>query len=345
MLGYATAFLERMLGVNCHPHARISSAPRSWFCLTLVVFSFAVLSVRPAAGQRVRLPATKGGIVSLEAQKQTRQGELSIADGDVDIHYGDSRLRADHVEYNNKTSEAVARGHVIFDYENQHLEAGEAHYNVSTGHGLFRDVRGFVKIERRPNPALLISQNPLYFEAREVERFPGDVYLVRHAWITICEPERPNWQFYAAHARIRLNKQVALINAHFRLFRVPLVWLPYATAPAGNKVRESGFLIPTIGNSNSKGFVFGDALYWAPNPWLDTTLGAELFSRRGTAQRGEFRARPFENTVIKYTYFGVIDRGISVAAPAGGTIIEKQGGHQQQLEVQSLLPGGWRFVT
>jgi len=336
-------FIERMIRKSRHPHARIPSALRTWLCLTLAFFLDCWIG--SPAGAQVRLPSAKGGIVSLEAQKQTRQGEVSIADGDVDIHYADMRLRADHVEYNNKTSEALARGHVIYDYENEHLEAGEAHYNVSTGHGLFHDVRGTVKIERRPNPTLLLSQNPLYFEAREVERFPGDVYLVRHTWITICRPDKPSWQFYAAHARIRLNKQVALVSAHFRLFRVPLVFLPYATAPAGNKIRESGFLIPIVGNSNSKGFVFGDALYWAPKPWFDTTLGGELLSRRGTAQRAEFRARPFENTSIHYNYFGVIDRGISVPGPAGGTIIEKQGGHQQQLEVQSLLSGGWRFVT
>jgi LPS-assembly protein len=345
MLGYSAIFIERMLRKNRHPHARIPSALRIWFCLTLLFFFASRWFPGSVMAQQVRLPSAKGGIVSLEAQKQTRQGDVSIADGDVDIHYGDMRLRADHVEYNNKTSESMARGHVIYDYENEHLEAGDAQYNVSTGHGLFHDVRGTVKIERRPNPTLLLSQNPLYFEAREVERFPGDVYLVRHTWITICQPDKPSWQFYAAHARIRLNKQVALVSAHFRLFRVPLVFLPYATAPAGNKIRESGFLLPIIGDSNSKGFVFGDALYWAPKPWLDTTLGAELFGRRGTAQRAEFRARPFENTSIRYTYFGVIDRGISVEGPTGGTIIEKQGGHQQQLEVQSLLAGGWRFVT
>ena len=344
VLRYLAIFTERMLLENRHPSERIRSAARKWFCLTLLVFMMNWWSVRMTMGQ-VRLPPTRGGIVSLEAQRQTKQGDVSIADGDVDIHYGEVRLRADHVEYNNKTSESIARGHVIYDYENEHLEASEAHYNVSTGHGLFRDVRGTVKIERRPNPTLLLSQNPLYFEAREAERFPGDVYLVRHTWITICRPDKPSWQFFAAHARIRLNKQAALVNAHFRLFRVPLVYLPYASAPAGNKIRQTGFLLPIIGESNSKGFVFGDALYWAPKPWLDTTLGGELLSRRGTGQRAEFRAKPFENTSIRYNYFGVIDRGISVESPTGGTFVDKQGGHQQQLEVQSLLGHGWRFVT
>ena len=46
-------------------------------------------------------------------------------------------LHADHVEYNNKTSESLARGHVVFDFENQHIEADEAHYNVKYGSRTF----------------------------------------------------------------------------------------------------------------------------------------------------------------------------------------------------------------
>jgi hypothetical protein len=74
------------------------------------------------------------------------------------------------------------------------------------------------------------------------------------------------WQFYAPNARLRLDKNVALINANFRLFRVPLIWLPYATAPAGRRVRQTGFLIPDIGQSSRKGFILGDAFYLAPRP-------------------------------------------------------------------------------
>ena len=271
---------------------------------------------------------------------QSRRGDLYIADGDVDIHYGDSHLRADHVEYNNKTSESLARGHVVFDFENQHIEADEAHYNVKSGHGTFHNVRGTIKIERRPNPSVLLSDNPLYFEAREVERFPKDTYVIDHAWITICDPEHPTWQFFAPHARVHLDKSVAMVNANFRLFRVPLVWLPYASASAGRKVRQSGFLIPDIGDSSRKGFTFGDAFYWAPKPWLDATVGAQYLSRRGAAERGELRAKPFEGTTINYTYFGVNDRGLLVNG-----VRQPQGGDQQRLDVESLLPGGWRFVT
>jgi LPS-assembly protein len=342
MLGYATVSIGCMFRVNCHPHARLLSALRSFLLLTALLLSLSCPGARITPAQQIRMPSGRGGTAELSSNgPQRRQGDLYIADGEVDIHYGDARLRADHVEYNGKTFEATASGHVQFDYNNQHLDGDDAHYNVSTGHGLFRNVRGNIKIDRSPNPTVLISANPLHFEAREVERFPGDVYLIHRAWITICDPEHPKWQFYAPHARIHVDRTIALVNANFRLFRVPLVWLPYASAPAGPKARQSGFLIPDIGQSSRKGFILGEAFYWAPTPWLDTTLGAQYLSRRGVAERGEFRARPFEKTSINYTYFGVDDRGL--LSPAGSRA--PQGGEQQRLEIHSLLPGGWRFVT
>jgi LPS-assembly protein len=341
MLVYPIVFIDCMHPVYVNPARGL--IPSSVFILISTLFLAALTGISPgiSVAQQIRLPSSKSGVADLEAKTQSRKGDVTSADGDVDIHYGDTRLRADHVEYNSKTYEAVATGHVQLDYNKEHLEAGEAHYNVSTGHGLFHNVHGTVKIERSPNPTVLISDHPLYFQARDVERFAGEVYLVNHAWITICDPQHPTWQFYAPHARIRLDKTVALINANFRLFRVPLVWLPYASAPAGRKVRQTGILIPDIGQSSRKGFILGDAFYFAPKDWMDVTLGGQFMSRRGVLERGEFRAKPFENTSIGYTYFGVDDRGL---LNADGTRTP-QGGHQQRLEVQSLLPRGWRFVA
>ena len=304
------------------------------------------LALTVAAGksdaQQVRLPSGKGQYADLSSEgPQKRQGDVFIADKNVDLQYAGMRLRADHMEYNDRTRESFAQGQVQFDYENEHLEADEAHFNFGAGIGKFSNVRGTVKILRRPNPMVLVSENPLFFEAKEVERYPDDVYVVHQAWITVCDQERPTWQMFAPRAKIRLNKTVALVNANFRLYKVPLIWLPYATAPAGEHVRQSGFLIPDIGNSSTKGYVLGDAYYWAPTTWADATIGLQDFTKRGSAQRAEFRMLPTENTSFLYTYYGVVDRGV----PQTNGTLESQGGHQQQLEFKTLLPKGWRFVA
>ncbi len=335
------------------PTLRLLSLKPAAFSLALG-FAAIFASSESAQAQLIRLPSGKGEIVEISADgPQRKQGDLFIADQNVLIQYGGVTLRADHVEYNNRTHDALATGHVTFDYENQHIQAASTQYNVSTGAGKFHEVRGDVKISRRPNPMVLLTDNPLHFEARDVDKLAGDIYIIRQAWITVCDPEHPKWQFFARRARVRLDKDVALVNANFRFLRVPLIWLPYATAPAGQRVRQSGFLVPDIGNSNRKGFILGDAYYWAPASWFDTTLGAQYMSKRGSAERAEIRATPNDNTTFNYNYYGVIDRGLPVACsalPAGcppgvTTVLQSQGGHQQRLEIQSLLPNNWRFVA
>jgi len=324
-----------------HPtlHTARNFRRRNLHALLAAIFSLGAIAGR---AQQVRLPSGKGQYAELSSDgPQKHSGDLFIADKNVDLQYAGMRLRADHLEYNDKTHQAAARGNVQFDYDNEHLEATEAQYNFASGAGTFGNVRGKIKILRRPNPMVLVSENPLYFEARLVERRGDDVFVVHQAWITVCDQQHPTWQMFAPRAKIRLNKSVALVNANFRLYKVPLIWLPYATAPAGQKIRQSGFLLPDIGNSSTKGYVFGDAYYWAPATWADATLGAQYLSKRGSSQRAEIRMRPSENTSFLYTYYGVIDRGL----PDANGIRQPQGGHQQQLEIQSLLPQGWRFVA
>ncbi|MBI3669920.1 MAG: LPS-assembly protein LptD [Acidobacteria bacterium] len=313
--------------------------PAAW--LPWLALTVALAASGPAAAAQVRLPAP-GGIVELEAKQQRKEGDLFVADGEVDIRYQDVRLRADHVEYSVLTSVALARGHVQFDFGSQHLDADQARYNVRSGRGTFEHVRGSVQLERRPNPAILITPNPLYFEAQEVERTGERTYKIRGAWLTVCAPDRPIWKFYAPHATLTVDKSVALVNANFRLFRVPLIYLPYATAPASRKLRQSGFLLPDFSNTTRKGFVVGEAYYWAPADWVDLTFGAQLLSRRGWSQNGEFRVRPWENVRLAASYFGVVDRGLR-EGPGGARVA--QVGHRSQFEFDALLPDGWRAVA
>jgi len=100
-------------------------------------------------------------------------------------------------------------------------------------------------------------------------------------------------------------------------------------------------LLPDSGESSSKGYIFGDGVYWAPTDWADLTLGGYYYSRRGWAQRGVLRMRPWENASLEITYNGVEDRGLP--QPTGPPI--NQGGHEARLLFTALLPDGWRAVA
>lgn len=287
--------------------------------------------------------------VRLEAEQQRKEGDVFFAEGKVEIDYRNLRLRADHVQYNAKTYLVTASGHVQLDVETQHLTADSADFNVQSGTGRFEHVRGEVRVVHRPNAYILVSPNPLVFEAREVRRVDNRTYFIEHAWLTVCEPDKPSWKFYTSHATVRLDRSVAMVNANFRLFRIPLLYMPYATAPAGRNLRQSGFLLPEFSDTTLKGMVLGEGYYWAPRDWTDLSLGAAYLSRRGWQQNGEFRAKPWENVSLSAKYFGVIDRGLpSLVANSSGNMVPgvvKQGGHSAQFELDARLHGGWRAVA
>jgi LPS-assembly protein len=320
-----------------------------------VLLAGAILT-RGATAQQMP-PATGEVTARLEAEQQRKEGDLFFADGNVEIQYRNLRLRADHAQYNAKTYLVAARGHVQLDVGTQHLAADSADLNVRTGEGHFEHVRGEVRVDHRPNAYILVSPNPLVFEAREVRRLDSRTYIIEQAWLTVCEPDKPRWKFFATHATLHVDRSVALVNANFRMFRIPLLYMPYATAPAGSKLRQSGFLLPELSETTLKGVVLGDAYYWAPRDWTDVTLGAAYLSRRGWQQNAEFRAKPWENMSISARYFGVIDRGLpstlldSTGQPvldsSGNPVKEmlKQGGHSARFELDGKLNGGWRAVA
>ena len=315
------------------------SADRRTFLLSLAAFLVIQPFIVSVSWGQVQVPAGRG-VVRLEATQQRREGDLYIADGDVDVRYLDMRLRADHIEYNSKTYDTFARGHVIFDYMTQHLEAPEGHYNVRSDQGVFLHVKGTISVARRPNPNVLFSTNPISFESEEVDRLAEDRYVFKKAWITVCMPNRPVWKFYSGRSTLRVNDKVVLVRANFRLLKIPLLYLPYASIPANQKVRQSGFLMPEFSNNNVFGVVVGDSYYWAPTDWMDGELGAQYLSRRGWAQSVDLRAVPEPSMNFFLHYYGVEDRGLE----SGGIRIP-EGGNQAHLLFTDNLPEGWRAVA
>ncbi len=309
--------------------------------LRLLAVLLLPLILASAVRAQVQVPVGRG-IVRLEATQQKREGDRYIADGDVDVRYLDMRLRADHIEYDSKTYDILARGHVIFDYKTQHIEAPEGHYNARTDEGAFFHVTGTINVPRRPNPNVLFSANPISFEADEVDRSGEQTYVFKKTWLTICMPNRPVWKFYSVRATLKVDQKVVLVRANFRLLKVPIIYLPYASIPASQRVRQSGFLLPELAENSRNGFVVGDSYYWAPTDWADVEAGAQVLSKRGWGQSLDFRAVPESNMNLRVHYYGVEDRGL--AAGSNGTLIS-EGGSEASLLYTSNFAHGWRGVA
>src|SRR5271154_6652429 len=107
-----------------------------------------------AAPQKPLVGLKAGGEATLEADQQRQVGKIFYADGHVDLRYENTRLRADHVEYDDETQVATAHGNVQLDYMTQHVEADDGRYELRTGRGTFHHARATIAIQRRPMPTL-----------------------------------------------------------------------------------------------------------------------------------------------------------------------------------------------
>ena len=248
------------------------------------------------------------------ALQQEKIGDVYKLHGDVEIHYRTYILRADEVTYDSDTGEATASGHFTIDGgpNDDHIKASHGTYNLTAETGRFYDVTATTGFRFQGNRAILTSTAPFAFSGKRVEKTSPDHYLVYDGSITTCELPHPKWRFDARKVVVDAGGNASIYHSAFLLHGFPVFYFPYATHPVQREARHSGFLIPTAGRSSTNGNEVGDSFYWVINRSMDGTIGAEYLSKRGWMQRGEFRARPTDNSYIDLSYFGVIDRGISV---------------------------------
>jgi LPS-assembly protein len=248
-------------------------------------------------------------------------------------------LKADEATYNSDTKEATATGHFALDGgpNDDHIRASHGTYNLDMETGRFYDVTGTTGLRFTGDRVILTSTAPFAFTGRIVDKTRSDRYLVYDGTITSCALPHPKWEFDARRVIVDVGGNAQIYRSNFLLHGFPILWFPYATHPVDKESRQSGFLMPSIARSSTKGNVIGDAYYWAINRMMDATLGAEYFSLRGWSQRGEFRVRPSETSFVDLSYFGVIDRGI-------GSPPLKEGGENARLNAAGNLDG-FRGVT
>ncbi len=225
-------------------------------------------------------------IATIKAETQKKAGNQFTLSGNVEIDYRNLVLTADEVTYNEATGEATARGNVqlLGGPHDERVQASHATYNLKTEQGRFFDVVGSTGLRVRGRRTVLTSSNPFMFRGAIVDKTGPEHYIVHHGSISVCDGEPPAWSFEAQRVVVEAGEEATIYHTTFRLRNVPVFYLPYASHPVENLGRQSGFLIPTIGQSSRKGTTLGESFFWAINRSTDATIGAEYFSHRGWAQ-------------------------------------------------------------
>jgi LPS-assembly protein len=250
--------------------------------------------------------------VILESNLQSRSGDIVTLDGDVHIQYGTYKVEADHIEYNDATGDVTATGHVHITgtSNNETFSASRGTLNIRDETGRFFDVRGSMGVKQTNSGTVYTTNDPFLFTGKMVIKSGPDEMHIYDGMVTSCQLPKPDWQLTAGEFTVR-NGKASARNALFRILNLPVLFLPFVTHPTEEGERQTGFLIPVIGNSSSKGIVIGEQIYMTLGRSADLTVGAQYFSRRGWEQSATFRYHGNGLDFANAHYSGLLDRGFN----------------------------------
>ncbi len=273
---------------------------------------------------------------------QTKAGSRFVLDGNVVLTYRGYRVEADHVEYDSDSGELAATGHLRATGGENHemITASHGTMNLRAQTGRFYDVSGSVGVKKSGKKATYVSANPFLFTGRMVVKTGPREYHVYDGTVTSCQLPRPDWLLSAGEFSVDAEKARAR-NSVFKLVNVPVLFLPYVTHPVDGTDRQSGVLIPIVGQSSTKGLVLGEQIYWSINRSTDLTVGAEYFSRRGWLETANFRYRGMNDDFLLARYNGLLDRQNG----ALGTSLANQGGEDLTFAARHDFAADTRVVA
>lgn len=242
-------------------------------CFFFLAAAFSAVSA--GALQETAPTAGSSDEVRIIARDWEKTKDRVFAVGSVEIHYRDVTLFADRVEVDPKTKDVVAEGSVVVHLPRENIRADKIFINLDTTEFKMDNAQGMV-------------QPTIFYEARSVEKKEQNFYNLGKAWLTSCAQPTPRWAFSVGRANFKKDDYVEMWNAVFRIKKVPLFYLPYMRYPL-NQDRSTGFLMPQIGYSGAKGYIYSQNFHWVIARNMDATFDFDYYSSRGVGGGLEYR--------------------------------------------------------
>ncbi|MCE7029732.1 LPS-assembly protein LptD [Jiella avicenniae] len=232
------------------------------------------------------------------------RNDVVTATGGVQIDYGEYKLVARRLIYNQKTRRLIAVGDVELKEPDGNLIYADQ-IDVTDD---FRD--GFIEALRLETP------ENTRFAAAQAVRGNGATTFERGVY-TACEPCRENperaplWQIKAR--RIiwdEKEKVIRYYGAQFELFGAPIAYLPYFQSADPTVKRQSGFLAPEFRTSSDLGYGVRVPYFMVLNDSADVTVAGTYYTKQGFLAEAEYR-QAFDNGMFTLKTAGIIqqDRG------------------------------------
>ena len=272
---------------------------RRLWAVTLLLCGLCASAVR---AQRIDTPLGQAQEITITADDLSYEQKTNniIARGDVVITRGETEVRADEVRLNRATNEADAQGNVRITDPEGTVTADALHLNLD-------EETGFL------SQAEIHSRRMLYsLRGARVEKGWGQSYRIENGTFTTCHCDEgaPSWSISGEQLGVTLGGYGTLRGGTFKVLDVPIIYIPRAVFPV-QRERQSGFLLPRFGFSNTRGFQTLLPAYWAINKSQDATLAFDLETSARLGLVGEYRYALSRETrgMVAASYFNESYRG------------------------------------
>jgi len=238
----------------------------------------------PAAPEPPCDPAKSPDCTTITANKQEKIDASHFrANGFVDLQFGDVRIQTDQIDVyttvhpdGTESKRIEASGNVVFLRGDERLAGEKLSMDLDTGRGTFENALGYM-------------QPGVFVEARRIERVSADTYRIEGGHFTSCSQPTPRWSFSASSATMQVDEHISASNVIFRVKAVPAFYIPYFMYPISRDQRSTGFLMPHVGYSTTRGFSVGGGFFWAMSRSFDQTFYGDNYSLYGHGFGHEFR--------------------------------------------------------
>jgi len=230
----------------------------------------------------------------------------------------------DYVYINNKENKVYLFNNAFVTYEDMRIDAGyiildynknEIYAKGIDSAGVYSQLPVFTQADNEVKPdsirvnmdtkkALIYNsrsgEGDLKYKAEVTKKINDSVYFLKNIKFTTSKDiDNPEYYFYTRRAKVVPGKKIVTGFTNMYIADVPLpLGLPFAFFPL-TKDRSSGFIIPSFGDNNARGFFFQNGgYYFAINDYVDLTILGDYYTN------GSYAIRAESSYAVRYKFNG-----------------------------------------
>jgi LPS-assembly protein len=186
----------------------------------------------------------------------------------------------------------ITANRLIYDKINQKLELFDDVNIIKNNEIVSSSQYMFIDVEKditNFKPILMFDHsNKIWFNAKNGVK-NKDYIDFKSSTLSSCDCQNPAWSINFSSGDLNTTKQwINTYNTTLYIQNIPVFYTPYFGFPTDD-TRRSGLLKPSIGYSQSEGFIYAQPIYFAPTLNYDFEYIPQIKNKRGHGHALKYR--------------------------------------------------------